>query len=246
MGKISSNVIDKIEKENIKPIGKWSFVLKRSFIWALFGINILIGSIGLAISIYLFEISDIFNLILSVNDFVEVLVLAIPVIWVVLTIIFLIAGYLNFKYTERGYRFSFGRILLINILSILVLGILLHSTNTSEKLNNVFAESITTYNNIVDPRYKIWNRPDAGFIAGKILSVDKKEGESDVDNFQMEDLEKNTWNVDVSEANVRARVKLEEGEEIKVSGNVIEEGQFEASDVLPWGNPKGKMQGIHR
>jgi hypothetical protein len=244
MGKISSEILKKIERESIKPISRWSFVLKNSFLWTLFGLNILFGSVGLAISIYLFEMSDIFNLILSVNDFVEVLILAIPVIWIVLTVIFLIVGYLNFRYTERGYALTLPKILMINILAILILGVLLHSSNASEKLNSVFSESIPTYNKIVDPRYKVWSRPDQGYLAGTVISSDEQGKEKD-NSIQMLDLDSKTWDVDISDAKVRRAVQLNTGEQIKVVGNVVEESTFRASDVLPWeGKGKG-MQGNH-
>ena len=245
MGKTSKKVIDRIENENIKPIGRWSFVLKNSFLWTLFGLNILFGSIGLAITIYLFEMSDIFNLILSVNDLVEVLILAIPGIWILLTIVFLIVGYLNFRYTERGYMFSLPRIFLINILAILLLGIFLHSTNASERLNSVFSEAISTYNQVVDPRYKVWNRPDQGYIAGEILSVDEKEMGNGSESLQMEDLDKNRWDVDISDARIRRPVVLEQGQKIKVKGNALDENTFEASDVLPWEGGRARMQENH-
>lgn len=244
MGKISSDILKKIEKENIKPIPRCSFVLKNSFLWSLFGLNILFGSVGLAISIYLFESSDILNLILSVNDFIEVLILAIPVIWIVLTAIFLIVGYLNFRYTERGYALSFPKILMINILAILIFGILLHSSSVSERLNSVFSDSIPTYNKIVDPRYRIWSRPEQGYLAGEVLSTDRKENGT-VNSVKMRDLQQNLWSVDVSEAKVRRAVSLESGEEIKVIGNVVDIDTFKASEILPWEGKGRKMQGNH-
>jgi len=193
MGKISKKVLEKIEKENIKPIGRWSFVLKNSFLWSLFGLNILFGSLGLAISIYLFESSDILNLILSVNDFLGVLVLAIPTVWVLLTVIFLVVAYLNFRYTERGYTLSFKKIFLINTLAILILGSILHISGVSERLNRVFSESFSTYDITLDPRYKIWSSPETGYLAGTILSVSEA-------SIELEDLDGNIWSIDISEA----------------------------------------------
>ena len=238
MGKISKKVLEKIEKENIKPIGRWSFVLKNSFLWTLFGLNILFGSVGLAISIYLFESSDILNLILSVNDFLGVLVFAIPTVWVLLTVIFLVVAYLNFRYTERGYTLSFKNILLINTLAILILGSILHLSGVSERLNRVFSESFSNYDLTLDPRYKIWSSPETGYLAGTILSVDEER-------IEIEDLDGDIWNIDISEAKVRRAVGLIEGEKIKIVGNELDTNTFEALEILPWEGRGRYMQENH-
>ncbi|KKP64861.1 MAG: hypothetical protein UR61_C0038G0006 [candidate division WS6 bacterium GW2011_GWE1_34_7] len=238
MGKISKKVLEKIEKENIKPIGRWSFVLKNSFLWSLFGLNILFGSLGLAISIYLFESSDILNLILSVNDFLGVLVLAIPTVWVLLTVIFLVVAYLNFRYTERGYTLSFKKIFLINTLAILILGSILHISGVSERLNRVFSESFSTYDITLDPRYKIWSSPETGYLAGTILSVSEA-------SIELEDLDGNIWSIDISEAKVRRAVGLIEGEKIKIVGNEVDKNTFQALEILPWEGRGRNMQENH-
>jgi hypothetical protein len=238
MGKISKKVLEKIEKENIKPIGRWSFVLKNSFLWSLFGLNILFGSVGFAISIYLFESTDVFDLILPVNDLLEAAILAIPTVWVLLTIIFLVVAYLNFRYTDRGYILSFRKIFVINTLAILILGGILHLSGVSERLNRVFSESFSTYDITLDPRYKIWSSPETGYLAGTILSVNKE-------SIEIEDLDGDIWSVDISDAKVRRAVGLIKGEKIKIVGNVVDERTFQALEILPWEGRGRNMQEKH-
>ncbi len=239
MGRISKEILEKIEKENIKPIGKWSFVLKESFIWVLFVLNVIFGSIGFAITSYLFESSDILNLILSVNDFLEVLILSIPIVWVLLTVIFILVGYINLRYTKGGYRYSIGKIFLINILCILVLGVFLRNIGVSEKLNNLFSENFPSYQQSVDPRYSVWSRPAEGYIAGEILSVQDSI-------VEIKDLDGNIWNIDISQAYVRGAVSLKVGEKIKSRGSVGDNNVFNALDVLPWeGRGRHLQQNYH-
>ncbi len=239
MGKISKEVIKKIEKENIKPIGKWSFVLKESFLWVLFVFNVIFGSIGFAITSYLFESSDILDFILSVNDFLQILVLSIPIIWVLLTVIFVFVGYLNLRYTKGGYRYSIGKIFLINILCILVLGVFLRNVGVSEKLNTLFVDNFPSYQQSVDPRYSVWSRPQEGYIAGEILSIQ--------DNVvKIKDLDGKKWSIDISQANVRGAVNLTVGEKIKSRGSAQDNNVFNALDVLPWEGRGRRMQQNHR
>lgn len=239
MAKISKKVLEKIKKEDIKPIGKLSFILKDSFILILFFLNILFGSIGLAISIYLFRMSDIFDLILSVNDFIQILIISIPVIWVLITLLFIFVSYLNFRYSKGGYRFSFIKIFLINLLIILVLGISIDSFGLSERLNRVFSNNIPMYQVSVDPRYEVWNRPEEGYLAGEIREIN-------VGGILIEDLSGNSWNIDISDANIRRMVNMQKGEKIKIRGSVVDNNTFKALDILPWEGRRNNMQQNHR
>jgi len=235
MARISKQILEKIERDSIKPVGKWSFILKDSFIWFLFVLNIFIGSVGFAISIYLFELSDVLNLILSINDLIGVFILAIPVVWLILTVIFIFVGYLNLKYTKEGYRYPIFKIFLINTLLIIILGTVLSRIGISERLNTFFSDSIPSYQERIDPRYKVWNRPEEGYIAGDIVYIDDKV-------ISLKDLDGNTWSIDYSNAFVRGMVNLDIGERVKVRGGVDKEGSFNATDILPWEGRGRRMQ----
>jgi hypothetical protein len=239
MARISKEILEKIAKEEIRPVGKWSFVLKNSFLWSLFVLNILFGSVGFALSIYLFESSDVLNLVLSVNDFVEVLILAIPTIWVILTILFVVVGYLNFRYTDRGYKISFVKLLLINISIIILLGLGIHSLGVPRYVNRLLADRIPSYSELTDPRYKVWSRPEEGYLSGTISSIEEN------DILIIEGFDNNVWSIDISLAEVRRAVSLVKGEKIKVRGNTVEDGLFRASEILPWEGRGRKMQEIY-
>lgn len=238
MAGISSKVLEKIEDEKIKPIGKWSFILKDSFVWTLFILNIIFGSVGFAISIYLFEASEVFDLILPVNDLMQALILAIPVIWIIITVIFLIVSFVNFKYLKGGYRFSAFKVFIINILCILLLGWFLNELGISERINAFFSENISTYEESVDPRYKVWNRPEEGYIAGEIVGIDHNI-------VKIKDLSGDIWDINIENANVRMPVNLRIGEKIKARGKALNDGIFNASDVLPWEGRRRNLQQNH-
>jgi hypothetical protein len=60
-------ILEKIKKEDIKPIPRWFFVLKNSFFVSLFGISIFIGSLAFSLLFYIF--SDNTNYILEKYNF---------------------------------------------------------------------------------------------------------------------------------------------------------------------------------
>lgn len=239
MAKISKKILEKIKKEDIKPIGRLSFILKDSFILILFFLNILFGSIGLAICIYLFRVSDIFDLILSVNDFIQILIISIPIIWVLITLLFIFVSYLNFRYSKGGYRFSFIKIFLINLLIIFVLGISIDTVGLSQRLNTVFSSNFPMYQESVDPRYQVWDRPQEGYIAGEITEIEE-------DSIAIKDLSGVSWDIDITNANIRRMVNMQEGEKIKIRGSVGDNNTFKAVDILPWEGRRNNLQQNHR
>ncbi len=238
MARISRKILEKIEDEKIKPIGKWSFVLKDSFVWILFVLNIIFGSVGLAISAHLFELSEVFDLILSVNDLMQVVILAIPVIWIIITVVFFIVSFVNFKYLRGGYRFSTLKIFIINIVCILLLGWFLKGLGISQRVHTFFSDNIPSYQQNVDPRYRVWGRPEDGYIAGEITEIDS-------DLIIIKDLDGNSWDINIKNANVRMLVNLEIGEKIKVRGKSLDNNLFDASDILPWEGRRKNLQQNH-
>lgn len=236
MGKISEEVITTIEKENIRPIGRWSFILKDSILWAIFVLNILIGSLGLNISLYLFKSTEILEIYSIAKDPLQVILLSIPIVWLIFTIAFVVIAYINFRYTKRGYKLSFIKIVLINIASIAILGSLLNFTDLSYRINKILKESIPYYTKTVDPRYVVWNRPQQGYLAGKIIDI--KDGLIKLESLE----EQNIWTVDISNANVRMAVNLNKGEMVKILGTSLESNSFKASEVLPWEGRGRKLQ----
>lgn len=238
MGKVSKNVLEKIKKENIKPIPKWHFMLKKSFIWNLFVLNILLGSVGFAIIIYLLVNNEaLFDMSLA-QDLWQWILLAVPVLWILLTLFFFFVAYYNFTKTEDAFRFSVGRKLLINIGITILLGFLLYSGGFSEKLNNLFADNLPFYSHTLDTRLKIWMRPEEGFLAGEILELNEKEF-----SISLLDLSGDEWSVVYKDAFVKGRVILQKGEVIKLIGESSSEGRFVASEIRPWqGNGRGMQE----
>jgi hypothetical protein len=100
-------ILEKIKKEEIKPIPRWFFVLKNSFFLSLFGISIFIGSLAFSILFYIF--SDNTKYILEKYNF-EKLKFAI-FFWLIILILFLYLAIKNYKKTENSYKYSLSTIL---------------------------------------------------------------------------------------------------------------------------------------
>ncbi len=236
MAEISEEVLEKIKKENIHPIPKWQFMLKDSFVWSLFALNLILGSIGFAIIIFLLVNND------SVGDFTltkniwQWFVLSIPVAWILLTGLFLFVAFYNFKNTEKGYRFSVGKKVLLNVGITVLLGFMLYSSGFSERLNNIFIESVPFYTDVLDLRQEVWMRPQEGYLSGMILEINQ-----DKEEMLLRDLDGKVWSIAYGDALVKGRVTLAVGERIKLLGKMSSSTGFDATEIRPW---EGRGRGM--
>lgn len=235
MKDISKKVLEKIEKENLRPIPRWHFVLKRSFMWVLFGVNLVLGVVGMAIVIYLFASNDAITDISLVSNFWERIIFIVPIIWILLTALFLWIAYYNFKHTEGGYRFTAFKIFSLNILITLVLGFVVYISGSAGCINNLLSRHIPYYSSTFDTRTMVWMRPQEGYLAGDIKNVDG-------DQLELLDLDGNSWVVDFTGADVKHMVILEKGERIKLIGEATADNIFVASEIRPWSGMGRGMQ----
>lgn len=237
MEEVTKNTLQKIKKENIKPIPKWQFLLKDSLVWGLFVLNLILGSIGFAISLYILGNNDVILDSSLVTNAWEWIILSIPVAWILLTVFFLFIAYYNFKHTSGGYRFTVVKIFLMNLVVSIVLGVVINGFGLSQKLNTMFSDNIPFYNHTMDLRSEVWMRPESGYLAGTIVDINL-----DTKILKIEDLNGKSWTISYSEATVRGRVSLQVGEEIKIVGKIVSDSLFEASEIRPWAGNGRQMQ----
>ncbi len=237
MSDVSKKIIEKINKEKIKPIPKWHFILKDSFIWGLFFANLIFGAIGFAIIIFLFVNNDSVSDISLTRNIFQWIVLSIPFVWIILTVLFTFIAYYNLKNTQEGYKYSTFKILILNIVIILILGTILYFSGCSENLNNLFSKSIPNYSKTMDTRYKVWMRPTEGYLAGEIIKIDESNS-----TIELVDMDGEKWVVKYENVNVKPAVNFKLNEKIKILGKAFDESIFEASEIRPWEGKRNFLQ----
>ena len=239
MTDISKNTLDKIKKQNVRPIPKYYFLFKRSILWSLFGLSILLGSIASGIVIFLlthFEWDVYHHLGHSLIGFI---LLAFPYFWLIFLLGFSIFAYLFFRRTEHGYRYKTVWIVLLSIIFSIAGGALLYVTELPERLENAFQENLPFYRGLENHKRNVWMSPKQGLLAGKIINVSSKE------SMQIKDLNGMIWNIHIGNTVWRGRLTPSENLEIKIIGHKKEENQFIAKEIRPWKGEKqrGRMRG---
>lgn len=236
---LSEKIINKIQQENIKPIPKWKFLFSEYTLWFLFVLNLLIVAISFGIIIYLFTNNDIIWDFKLVGSFLKWLIYAIPIFWILLTILLIIIGYFIYRNTQQGYRIEFIFLISLIIFTAVTLGLFIYFLGLAFHINNYFSQKIPYYNQFADLRNKFWQAPTEGRLAGIILSKNEQEK-----SIEIQDLNGTKWKVNYSDAKIRPNVKLNTGNYIKIIGNIEnnDTNQFKASEIRPWNGKKEQMQ----
>ena len=228
MTDISKNTLDKIKKENVRPIPKHYFFLRRSVLWTLFGLSILLGSIASGLIIFLlthFEWDVYHQLGHSLIGFV---LLVFPYFWLIFMLGFSIFAYIFFRRTDQGYRHKTAWIVLLSILFSVLGGAMLFETELPERLESVFQQNIPFYHGLEVHRQKVWMSPNQGLLAGKIISVRSN------DIILLEDLNGMRWDVYIGSALWRGRLSPVENLKIKIIGHMKGDSLFIAKEIRPW------------
>jgi hypothetical protein len=235
---VAQSVLEQIIVENIKPTPKWEFMLKDTFVWALFIANTVFGSIGFAITIFLMSNNEIVADYSLSTSLLNWIILSIPFVWILLTSLFIFVSFYNFKHTEEGYKFSVTKIFLANIAFVIFFGYFMYAFGISERLNTLFSNNVPYYNSMMDTRSQVWMRPDSGYLAGTISSVSNN-------SIDVRDFNGKNWIITITNAEIRGNVDLSVGSQIKILGTKISDTVFEGSEIRPW-NSMGMGNGMGR
>lgn len=229
MSNLSESILKIIRTNKIKPTPGWVFLFKRSVIWTLFGISVLLG--GIAVSLILFQINDADWEAYSEmkGGVTEFALLSLPYFWIVLMIGFLILAFLNFRHTKRGYRYGAFAIVGLSLIFSAIFGSVMYSTGCSEYMEESLVQ-IPHYEELHYGKRVLWQRPDQGFLSGTILQFDNGN------ILILQDIGKQAWWVDIGKARLGHRLIIMEGLRVKMIGEKMSEGKFRAEVISPWRN----------
>ena len=240
MNDISKETLKKIKEQGISPRTKGYFLLKRSTVWVLFGLSVILGSI--AASVAFFQVRNAEWELLSHfrHSLFEFILLFIPFLWLMFMVGFSIVAHYYFRRTGSGYRFRALTAVALSIILSIIGGAGIYATGFSERMEKVFEEKLPFYKGVNAHARKVWMSPDKGLLAGKIADV-KEDG-----MIILEDLDGKMWNVTAKEAIWRGRLSPLTGLEIKLIGTMTGKDSFDVTEVRPWqGRRKNMGKGPH-
>lgn len=230
----AEKVIQKIDQDKLVPIARWHFTLRNSGFWTLWGLSIILGACATAATIFVFLNSGWTYRAVTHNSLFKFILDVIPFFWIVSLVAMIAFGYFNIRHTKRGYRFSFYLVVLLSVVISFIGGTLIYAAGIARNIDNI-RRPLPFSRPIMSVKEGSWNNPEAGLLAGEVVSFDEKESVFKVKLFSGE--EKNVSTVELSEENLEI---LEEGKKIRIIvGPVAQDSNvFIACAVLPWDTEK--------
>jgi len=237
--KISEKILEQIKNRSLKPKTKWSFRLRTYFIWFLVILLLVLSSLAFGVILYMLVNND-WSFQQRINPNLPGYILdTLPIFWLLLLGFLTLLLYFEFKSTKKGYRFTLAHILLGSVIASFALGFIFYSFGVGQVIDEELNERVPIYRNFLNPRNQIWLQPEEGFLLGEITKI--------VDPTMVEIIDplNNEWVVIVNEESQMMPINLDIGMKLKIIGEIVEEGLFEAEMIMPAiPNPPFNFKGI--
>jgi len=230
-----NNLIEKIKKENIKPISRNFFVIKKIFIYLFLGLSIFIWALSVAIVLwYLFEADWFLSHKLWL---LKVTMNFLPFFWIWFLTISIVISYFNFKNTDKGYKFYLWQIILWNILISLIIWALFYVSWFSQIIENKIQNNLPKYREYlvwdkIERMKAVWQNEEKGLLLWTILST---EGFNPLKSFKLKDTNSKIWEILVSDkTNIRHDLEIKKLLKIKLIWKKTWDNTFEVDEIRPF------------
>jgi len=226
MKNLKDIILEKIKHGDAKQTPKWQFRMQEFLSW--FGVGVMIALAALAFATVFFNFANADwmmrrQLGWSIGGFIF---MNMPYIWLIILIGLISVSYYAFRQTKNGYQYALPFIAVIMILLSVVFGFASHHYLMSGRWIELGAqEHMPMYEMMTRPKQAVWQQPENGFLAGRVISpfLDNK--------FELSDINRKTWLVSCDECFMPLEVELEKNVGVKIIGKKIDEVNFVASEI---------------
>lgn len=229
MSNIAKKILEKIEKEKIKIIPKWRFILFRGFVWTALVIAMLLSAV--AVSMVMLQICDIdWDLIprMVAKPPFEFFRL-VPYFWLIIAAVLFVFAYFDFRKTRKGYKYGGEVVVIFSILLSLIGGTVMYFVHAPH-MTDEFLSDMPFFREMDEGRQGFWHDPEGGMISGAVISV--KDGV-----LIIQDPGRHEWNVDVLNAEMNGTVYPADSRKappcvfVRVMGNSVDGSHFVAREI---------------
>lgn len=221
-----------ISQKNLKPETKWKYWLEKYLVWAMFFFLILGITACFAVVHFLANQLDWDLYSYEKIGYLRNALSLAPWIWILTMLLLVSVSLWNLRKTESGYRWNRKKLVLIFFLFAIPLGAVAATFGFGTSINDVLKKKIPVYSSLITTKESQWSRPQQGFLAGTIESLEGRR-------IDLIDLTGENWQLNLEkEIKIRPSVNLSEGEMIKTIGNVSGKNNFNVKEIRPW-NGKG-------
>ncbi|PIZ99513.1 MAG: hypothetical protein COX77_01310 [Candidatus Komeilibacteria bacterium CG_4_10_14_0_2_um_filter_37_10] len=226
---IKDKILIKIKDQEIKPKPRWYWRVLQIIKWTLISFLLILSGCAVSATMYLLHEREWDVAWQAANNFGEYLLMILPIFWLVFLSLALIIIYYEYRQTKEGYKYQISSVIGITILISLALGGIIYAFDINYDIDQqVNAQPQFNYSSTEFHRRDVWSRPSRGFLAGEIILI------SDGQRLNLLDFNHQQWQVFYQHAQIRPRAVLQQGELIKVMGQVNDDNVFNAVEIRPW------------
>jgi hypothetical protein len=214
---ISDETLNKIKSDKIEQKPKWQFDFLNVSKWvAIVSTTILAALIFAVVLEYLSSLDlDLYSQ--SQSFIINYFVSNIPAILIILLIVLASLLYLEFKNTNKGYKYDRSLLIggvfgLIFIVGIVFIGVGLSKSTQAIAPINLFHPNTDYY----------WQQPEFGLISGEIISLTYSR-------IDIRDYKGIIWHIYTSNPSINANYS--KGEHIRAIGLKVKENDFLAKEI---------------
>lgn len=225
--KISTQVLEQIKQEEVKPKPRWTFLLKDWVLWGTGAIAILLGALSLSVIFFVVKTNDwdIYHHI-TAQPFGFVLE-SMPYLWLIVLGLFIFIAQYQMHHTNNGYRYPLSAVVLVLIGISAIGGILFSRFGLGKVIHESLEGRSPLYRQLASPKTQRWAKPMDGRLAGEVLSIES-------DEFMLLDINDQEWEVYLPEEPLFHEYLPEVGERVRVLGEEFGSFTFKAKQILPW------------
>ncbi len=244
---IKKTLLEKIETEHVTPISQWKFLVRGYGLWAISGVLLIFGSLGVASVLYILTKND-WDIYSEIHESkLTHIITTLPFLWLALFVLMLALLYIDVKHTKHGYKYNALSLVLATFAASVFIGGGLHAAGFGEELDELIREKAPRQAHMFNPRIKGLSDPEHGVIMGKITEINQQTSSTTyliVENPLLED----EWLILVQEDTHVPPRGVAVRQRIRALGEVVElddddeheeeyadaEHIFEAHTILPF------------
>ncbi len=238
---LSGKILDRIEKENIQPASRLRMRLQTDGFWILWFFSILIGAAAVAGTLFVFLHNDWKFYSAVYDNFLDFIFDTLPYIWFLTVVVFILLAHQNVRHTKYGYRYPFGAIILLSVLSSLIVGVCLYVIGLGNFIDQDVGGYIPLHSTLIETQESRWNQPEKGLLAGTLTYV-----APDFSSFEITSFDGHKWRLGAENLEHIDLLILSENTEVRVVGIAETHGfdpdLFHPCLVLPWMKPIGQYE----
>lgn len=188
---LAEKIFSRLDKEEIKPVPKWFFIMKDKSFWVLGLLSLLFGSLAIALLIFTFNASDFVIIGLLRGGLLGILTDWVPFIWIIVFVLFSFFVYENIIHTNKGYRYSVWLILGGVLTASFILGTILYWVGVAEIAEREIGNRVPIYKPLSERHRMMWDVPQRGIFFGQVGEVQKE-----IDEFSLLGPDGRVWDFD--------------------------------------------------